>query len=68
MNKPKFMPHYNVHLDTFGGVMPDGSKAVCLVFTDKELGEAHAYPIPIEVAEDLADEIKRLAWSTEGLA
>lgn len=53
--------HYAVSLDTFGGELEDGSKAVCLVFKDKDTNAEDAYPIPIDIAEDLGMEIRRIA-------
>ena len=56
----KSIIHYAVSLDTFGGVLEDGTKAVCLSFDDKDSGECHNFPIPIDIAEDLGPEISRL--------
>ena len=53
--------HYSVALDTFGGMLPDGSAAVGLVFTDKETRQDEAYPLPLDLAEDLGNELIRLA-------
>ena len=53
--------HFNVSLATCQAQLEDGTKAVVLSFTDDEEEVVHHYPIPIEVAEDLGEEIKRLS-------
>lgn len=53
--------HFDVLLATCQAKLEDGSRAVVLSFTDNEEGIVHHYPIPVETAEDLDDEIKRLA-------
>lgn len=53
--------HFNIHLDTCQAVLEDGSKAVILSFADKEEEIIHHFPIPLEIAEDLGQEIIRLA-------
>lgn len=55
--------HFNVSLDTYRVVDkndPD-SEAVMLVFTDKEEGVSHIFPIPIGIAGDLGGELIRLS-------
>lgn len=55
--------HFNISLDTFAGETPDGVKCVGLIFKDKDTKEEHGYPIPLDVAEDLGNEIIRLSKS-----
>lgn len=53
--------HYSIELNTFGGMLEDGTKAVCLEFMDKERNCADYYPIPLDVAMDLGNELIRIA-------
>lgn len=59
------MVHFSLSLDTCGAIIQDGSKAVILSFTDKEEKETHHFPIPLDIAKDLGDEIKRIAKKME---
>lgn len=56
---------FNVAIDTFGGIIEDGSKAVCLAITDKDTGEEYGLPIPKDIAKDLGQEIVRLSNNLE---
>lgn len=58
--------YYAISLDTFGGELEDGSKAVCLLFSDNDTNDKDAYPIPLDVAEDLANEIIRISRILKG--
>lgn len=57
--------HYNVSLDTSAVIINDGldTKAVSLVFMDKELNRLDIYPLPLDIAEDLGYELIKLAHS-----
>ena len=51
--------HFHVSLDTFGGMLED-KPTIVLSFTDKESGEIDCYPLPMEMSEDLGNELIRL--------
>lgn len=59
--------HYSIKLNTFGGILEDGTKAVCLELMDKERNCIDCYPIPLDVAMDLADEIVRITKELKNL-
>lgn len=56
---------FNVSIDTFGGILEDGTKAVCLRITDRDTDESYGLPIPIDMAKNLGQEIIRLANNCE---
>lgn len=63
----KQIVHYSIKLDTFGGRTDDGTKCVGLVITDEERNCMDCYPIPLDVAEDLGNELIRLAIRTRSI-
>ena len=52
--------HYAIKLNTFGGEFGN-DKCVGLEIIDKERNCMDCYPIPLDIAEDLGNEIVRLA-------
>lgn len=55
--------HFNVYLETCGVVLKDGTPAVSLVFIDKETGITDIYPIPLERAEEISQDLLSLVNS-----
>ena len=53
--------HYNTTLDTFGGMLEDGTKAVCIAITDEEKNCIDCHVLPPDIAKDLGNELIRIA-------
>ena len=57
--------HFNVASDISGVILNDGSKAVCLTFTDNETGSVDVFPIHLDIAKDMGKEMERIATVME---
>lgn len=49
--------HYNTIFDTFGGILEDGTKAVCIAITDEEENRVDCHILHPDVAKDLGNEL-----------
>ncbi|MBP5594256.1 MAG: hypothetical protein J6Y02_02650 [Pseudobutyrivibrio sp.] len=59
----KNIVHYTIDLNTFGGTIPDvygETKIIGLEFKDVEKEVTDCYPIALDIAEDLANNILEL--------